>query len=82
MSRLAVINPNLSSGFTKKIGAQAQKIVGGATQVLALNPAFGPDSIEGYYDEAFASVGLLSVIRELESRPEQQGDPLVGNIVA
>lgn len=82
MSRLAVINPNLSSGFTKKIGAQAQKIVGGATQVLALNPAFGPDSIEGYYDEAFASVGLLSVIRELESRPEQQGDPIAGYIVA
>lgn len=82
MSRIAVINPNLSIGFTRKVGAQAQKIVGPATHVLALNPTFGPDSIEGYYDEAFASVGLLSAIRELEAAPEQDADPVGGYVVA
>ncbi|NIY75205.1 aspartate/glutamate racemase family protein [Thalassospira sp. HF15] len=82
MSRIAVINPNLSTGFTKKIGEQAQKIVGPTAKVLALNPTFGPDSIEGYYDEAFASVGLLSVIRELEAAPEQEADPIGGYVVA
>ena len=82
MSRIAVINPNMSSGFTKKVGDQAQKIVAQSTQVLALNPTFGPDSIEGYYDEAFASVGLLSVIRELEAEPVQQTDPVGGYVVA
>lgn len=82
MSRIAVINPNLSIGFTKKVGEQAQRIIGPATEVLALNPGFGPDSIEGYYDEAFASVGLLSVIRELEAAPEQQAAPIGGYVVA
>ena len=82
MSRIAVINPNLSAGFTNKIGMQAQKIVGPTTEVLALNPTFGPDSIEGYYDEAFASVGLLSVMRELEAAPENEADPIGGYVVA
>lgn len=82
MSRIAVINPNLSTGFTKKVGLQARNIVGASTEVLALNPRFGPDSIEGYYDEAFASVGLLSVIRELEAAPEQHTDPIGGYVVA
>ncbi|AUG54492.1 aspartate/glutamate racemase family protein [Thalassospira marina] len=66
MSRLAVINPNMSVGFTDKIRDQAQRTIYPHNQVIALNPDFGPDSIEGYYDEAFASVGLLSVIRTLD----------------
>ena len=82
MSRIAVINPNLSTGFTKKVGDQAKRIVADGTAVLALNPQFGPDSIEGYYDEAFASVGLLSVIRDLEAAPEQLADPVGGYVVA
>jgi len=82
MSRIAVINPNLSTGFTRKVGDQAKRIVADGTTVLALNPQFGPDSIEGYYDEAFASVGLLSVIRDLEAAPEQLADPVGGYVVA
>ncbi|MHC8491611.1 aspartate/glutamate racemase family protein [Thalassospira sp. SM2505] len=82
MSRIAVINPNLSAGFTKKVGDQAQRIVAAQTGIIALNPQFGPDSIEGYYDEAFASVGLLSVIRDLEAAPEQLTDPVGGYVVA
>ncbi|RCK54099.1 Asp/Glu/hydantoin racemase [Thalassospira profundimaris] len=66
MSKIAVINPNMSAGFTDKIRTQAQRTVYPHNQVVALNPDFGPDSIEGYYDEAFASVGLLSVIRKLD----------------
>ncbi|MEQ8284136.1 aspartate/glutamate racemase family protein [Thalassospira sp.] len=82
MSKIAVINPNMSAGFTKKVGDQAKKIVAADTDVIALNPKFGPDSIEGYYDEAFASVGLLSVIRELEATPAQLTDPIGGYVVA
>ncbi|OSQ40527.1 aspartate/glutamate racemase family protein [Thalassospira mesophila] len=66
MSKIAIINPNMSAGFTNKIREQARKIAFPHNEILALNPRFGPDSIEGYYDEAFASVGLLSVIREID----------------
>ena len=82
MSKIAVINPNMSSGFTNKVGDQAKKIVAPSTNIIALNPQFGPDSIEGYYDEAFASVGLLSVIRDLEAAPEQTTDAIGGYVVA
>lgn len=66
MSRIAIINPNLSAAFTDKIRDQAQQIAFPGTEIVALNPQFGPLSIEGYYDEAFASVGLLSVMREID----------------
>ena len=82
MSKIAVINPNLSEGFTRKVGDQARSIVGAKTDIIALNPQFGPASIEGYYDEAFASVGLLSVIRDLEAAPDHIADPIGGYVVA
>jgi allantoin racemase len=82
MSRIAIINPNMSSGFTTKVGDQALRIAAANTGVVALNPKFGPDSIEGYYDEAFASVGLLSVIRDLEADPDHDLDPIGGYVVA
>ena len=63
MTRIAVINPNMSVGFTEKVGLQARRIVAPGTEIVALNPQFGPASIEGYYDEAFASVGLLADAR-------------------
>ncbi|HBU97805.1 aspartate/glutamate racemase family protein, partial [Thalassospira lucentensis] len=82
MSKIAVINPNLSEGFTRKVGDQARSIVGANTDIIALNPQFGPASIEGYYDEAFASVGLLSVIRDLEAAPDHAANPIGGYVVA
>ena len=82
MSKIAVINPNLSEGFTRKVGDQARSIVGAKTDIIALNPQFGPASIEGYYDEAFASVGLLSVIRDLEAAPDHIANPIGGYVVA
>ncbi|WP_339859069.1 aspartate/glutamate racemase family protein [Thalassospira alkalitolerans] len=75
MTRIAVINPNMSTGFTDKVGAQARRIVASGTDVIALNPQFGPASIEGYYDEAFASVGLLATMRGLENPTDKALDP-------
>ena len=81
MTRIAVINPNMSVGFTEKVGVQARRIVASGTEVLALNPQFGPASIEGYYDEAFASVGLLATMRGLEA-DGASGGKISGYVVA
>lgn len=81
MTRIAVINPNMSVGFTEKVGLQARRIVAPGTEVLALNPQFGPASIEGYYDEAFASVGLLAAMRGLEA-DGASGGKISGYVVA
>lgn len=62
--RLLVINPNTTASMTEKIGAAARRVAGPGTKILAVNPASGPASIQGYYDEAMSLAGLLGVIRE------------------
>ena len=60
--RLLVVNPNTSASMTQAIGQAARKAAGGMSEVVARNPAHGPASIEGYFDEAFAVPGLLEEI--------------------
>lgn len=61
--RILVINPNTTAAMTEKIGAAARRIAAPGTEIVAVNPASGPVSIEGYYDEAISVPGLLEVIR-------------------
>lgn len=61
--RLVVVNPNTTASMTEKIGMAARAVAAPGTEILACNPAMGPVSIEGYYDEAFCVPGLLEEIR-------------------
>ncbi len=58
--RLLVVNPNTTTSMTRKIGAAARAVAAPGTEIIAVNPDFGPASIEGYYDEAFAVPGLIA----------------------
>jgi allantoin racemase len=62
--RLVVINPNTTASMTEKIGTAARAVAAAGTEVVACNPAMGPVSIEGYYDEAFCVPGMLEEIRK------------------
>lgn len=64
--RILVINPNTSAGMTTRIGAAARAAANAGTEIVAANPAHGPVSIEGYFDEAFAAPGMLE---EIVKRP-------------
>jgi len=55
--RLLVVNPNTSASMTQRIGAAAGAAAGPGVEVVAVNPAHGPASIEGYFDEVFAAPG-------------------------
>lgn len=68
--KLAVINPNTTPSMTARIGAAARAAAGAGTAIVALNPADGPASIEGYVDEAYAVPGLLGSVRALEASAE------------
>jgi allantoin racemase len=57
-----VINPNTTRSMTLKIGAAAKAAASPGVEVTAVNPAFGPASIEGYFDEAFSIPGLIEEI--------------------
>jgi allantoin racemase len=61
--RILVLNPNTTASMTDKIGAAARRVASPGTEIVARNPAVGPASIEGFYDEAMCLPGMLEVIR-------------------
>lgn len=65
---ILVVNPNTTVSMTEKIGAAARAAAGPDTRITAVSPATGPESIEGYYDEALAVPGLLVEIARGEAR--------------
>ncbi len=65
--RILVVNPNTTVSMTGKIGAAARAVAAPGTAIVAVSPAIGPASIEGYYDEAFAVPGLIEEVRKGEA---------------
>ena len=62
--RLNIINPNTSASMTRSIATAAAKAARPGTSIRAVESQFGPASIEGFYDDAFAVPGLLARIGE------------------
>lgn len=60
--RILFINPNTSSEFTERIQRIARQYALPSTEVVAMNPASGPRSIESIYDELLSSAGTLEVV--------------------
>ena len=60
--RIHVVNPNTTASMTAKIGVAAKAAASPGVEVTAVNPEFGPVSIEGYFDEAFSVPGLIAEI--------------------
>ena len=60
--RIRLINPNTTRRMTEAMGRCAREVAAPGTEVIAVNPTMGPPSIEGYYDEALATPGLLAEI--------------------
>ncbi len=65
--RIKVINPNTTESMTGKIGEAARAAAAAGTEIVACNPAGGPVSIEGHYDEAVSVLGLLEEVRKGEA---------------
>jgi allantoin racemase len=57
--RILVVNPNTTAAMTARIGTTARAVAAPGTIIEAVTSPMGPESIEGYYDEAFAVPGLL-----------------------
>ncbi|MFO1049576.1 MAG: aspartate/glutamate racemase family protein [Geminicoccaceae bacterium] len=74
--RILVVNPNTTGSMTEKIGAAARAVAAAGTEIVAVSPASGPVSIEGYYDEAFAVPGVIDEVRRGE------GEGYAGYVVA
>jgi len=66
--RIKVINPNTTTGMTQKIGVAAQAVAAPGTEIVVCNPAMGPASIEGHYDEAMSVPGILDEVHKGEAQ--------------
>ncbi|MFL5335729.1 MAG: aspartate/glutamate racemase family protein [Geminicoccaceae bacterium] len=64
--RVLAVNLNTTRSMTEKIGVAARAAAAEGTEIVAVSPAMGPASIEGYYDEAFAVPGLIEEVRRGE----------------
>jgi allantoin racemase len=60
--RILVVNPNTTASMTEKIASAARQVASAATLIEAVTSKMGPESIEGYYDEAFAVPGVVQAI--------------------
>ena len=65
--KLLLVNPNTTSSMTDKAGEAARMVAASGTEIIAINPEYGPISIEGYYDEVFSITGLLEEVRKGEA---------------
>jgi allantoin racemase len=72
--RIKLINPNTTQRMTDSMGRCAREVAAPGTEIVAVSPTMGPPSIEGYYDEAIASLGLLA---EVEAGEKQGFDGYV-----
>jgi len=66
--RIKLINPNTTWSMTDKMAAAARAVAMPGTEIVAVSPPGGPASIEGHYDEAVATIGLLEEIRSGEAQ--------------
>jgi allantoin racemase len=60
---IQVINPNTSDAMTATIAAAARVVAAPGNEILAVCPQEGAPSIEGHFDEAIATLGVLEQVR-------------------
>lgn len=65
--RIKVINPNTTASMTTKLAEAARAAASAGTEIVAVNPAGGPVSIEGHYDEAVSVIGVLEEVQKGET---------------
>lgn len=59
---ILLANPNTTASMTRRMEAAASAVVGPDTRITALTAAYGPPSVEGYYDEALCVPPLLEAV--------------------
>ncbi|ARQ03221.1 aspartate/glutamate racemase family protein [Pseudorhodoplanes sinuspersici] len=65
--RLHIVNPNTTASMTQGIAAAARMVAPPDAVMTVTQPDFGPPSIEGFVDGAYAVPGMLARIIEAET---------------
>lgn len=73
---IQVINPNTNVAMTHTIAQAARSVAAPSSEIIAVCPTQGVESIEGHFDEAIAAIGVLEQIK----RGKEQG--VSGHVIA
>ena len=68
--KILLINPNTTESMTRKMERAAREVSSPGTRVCAVSAEYGPESIEGYYDEAFSIPATLDAVK---AHPDADG---------
>lgn len=60
--RILILNVNTTESMTEGIGAQARKVAAEGTEVVALTPRFGAESVEGNFESYLAAIGVMDAV--------------------
>lgn len=60
--RILIVNVNTTESMTHAIGVQAQKAAAPGTEIVALTPRFGAESVEGNFESYLAAVGVMDAV--------------------
>lgn len=71
--RILVVNVNTTTSMTEAIGEQARSVAAPGTEVVALTPRFGAESVEGNLESYLAAVGVMDAV----ARYDQPFDAVV-----
>jgi allantoin racemase len=64
--RILVVNVNTSASMTATIAEAARRVVAATTEVVALTPRFGPESVEGHFESYLSAVGVMDAVASYE----------------
>jgi allantoin racemase len=72
---LLVLNANTSAAMSAALGVRARQVARTGTRITVTQPAWGPESVEGWYDAQLSAAGMLD-------RMATWPDPLDGLVIA
>ena len=61
--KLLLVNPNTTASITGKMLDAACAVASQRTEIVAVTAGYGPESIEGYYDEVFSIPPMLDAVK-------------------
>jgi len=64
--KIKIINPNTLLEMTDRIRESAEQYARPETEIVCVSPEKGPITIEDYYDEAIATVGVMEEVQKGE----------------
>lgn len=74
---LLLINPNSTKSMTEDIVMMSQQCVASDVNIIGATSDYGPQSIEGYYDEVFSIPPMLEKINAIVKNEETRIDGVI-----